>query len=71
MFVLRACRVERTCFVDDLNLPVFAIQIIVETPMLSTHLLTFFHFTKVELIWILINQFTINAQKIQFSIADY
>ncbi|MFH1161183.1 MAG: hypothetical protein V1733_09590, partial [bacterium] len=41
--------IEHTCFVYDLNLHIFAIQIIAETPMLSTYLSTFGHFTKVEL----------------------
>jgi hypothetical protein len=49
MCVSMACEVEHTCFVYDINLHICAIQIIVETPMLSTYLLTFFHFTKVEL----------------------
>ena len=44
-----AMTVEHTCFVYDLNLRIFVIQISVETAILSTHLLTFGQFTKVEL----------------------
>ena len=50
MFVFMAMTVEHTCFVYDLNLRIFVIQISVETAILSTHLLTFGQFTKVELI---------------------
>lgn len=50
MFVFMAMTVEHICFVYDLNLRIFGTQIIVETPMLSTLLLTFGQFTKVELI---------------------
>jgi len=50
MFVFMAMTIEHTCFVYDLNLLIFAIQIIVDTSMLSTLLLTFIQFTKVELL---------------------